>query len=143
MAAVPASKGASPRVVGLLIVDHGSKRAQSNEELVQTTQLVKSAWERRAGRGDPSLAVVTKYAHMEIASPSIDDAVRELARGHSITELRVVPYFLSRGKHVSFDIPALVKAACDKHGVQRYSIAGPLGVDSQLADLLLQRAGLR
>ena len=46
------------------------------------------------------------------------------------------PYFLSRGRHVNEDIPALVaSAAAENHGV-RYSIAEPLGVQPGIIELI-------
>ena len=54
---------------GLLVVDHGSKLATSNAQIVDM--------ERRVRAIAPESAVVTS-CHMEIASPGIEDGVRTL-----------------------------------------------------------------
>lgn len=64
-------------------------------------------------------------------SPSISDAVSKAA---SLGALRVVlaPYFLSRGRHVREDIPALAKEAEAATGLP-VTVAEPFGVDEALA----------
>jgi len=49
-------------------------------------------------------------AHMEIAPPSIADAVAS-AVAVGATRVVIAPYFLSDGRHMSEDIPALAAAA--------------------------------
>ena len=44
-------------------------------------------------------------AFLEFASPSIENALFELFKDH-VTEVIVLPYFLSAGNHVVRDIPA-------------------------------------
>lgn len=71
--------------LGVVIVDHGSKRAASNEMLVEFVSL----YQRTTG------CTIVEPAHMEIAKPSIADAVDKcVARG--ATRIVVAPYFLSR-----------------------------------------------
>ena len=64
-------------------------------------------------------------------SPSISDAVSKAA---SLGAARVVlaPYFLSRGRHVREDIPALAREAAHESGLP-VTVAEPLGVDEALA----------
>ena len=54
----------------------------------------------------------------------------------------MVPYFLAAGRHASEDIPRLVQDAARPHDV-RVSVAEPLGVHSLLAELVIERSGLR
>ena len=63
---------------------------------------------------------------MELAQPSIAAAIAELA-GRGETEVVVVPYFLSPGRHITQDIPALVAAAQEANPGVRCSIAAPIG----------------
>lgn len=64
-------------------------------------------------------------------SPSINDAVSKAA---SLGAARVVlaPYFLSRGRHVREDIPALAREAEEATGLP-VTVAEPFGVDELLA----------
>ena len=65
------------------------------------------------------------------SSPSIKDAVSKAA---SLGAARVVlaPYFLSRGRHVREDIPALAAEAAKLSGLP-VTVAEPFGVDKLLA----------
>jgi len=84
---------------------------------------------------------VVGHAHMEIAEPTIADGFDALvARGAD--EVRVLLYFLSDGRHVSEDVPALVREAAERHPGVGWSVAGALGPDDRLASLMLSRAGV-
>ncbi len=113
----------------LLLVDHGSRRAEANSLLAQIAALVAA---RR-----PTLIV--EIAHMELAPPTVDEAFDAcVARG--ATEVVVMPYFLARGRHATEDIPALARAAAARHPHVALRIAEPLGVHALLAELVLARA---
>jgi len=89
--------------VGILIIDHGSRREASNEHLEKLAVAY-----QESNRCPPHFLVGA--AHMEIARPSIEDGLNDLiAKGAS----RIVchPYFLSPGKHATEDVPALIAEA--------------------------------
>lgn len=87
--------------IGILIIDHGSKRASSNERLNTIAEMYQS----RA----PDNYVV-KASHMEIAEPSIYDGIKSLC-DEGINTIICHPYFLSPGRHVQEDIPQLIEEA--------------------------------
>jgi CbiX len=65
-------------------------------------------------------------AHMELAEPSIGEAIgRCVEAGCKVVV--VAPLFLFRGRHVESDIPALVGEAASHHSGVRCLIAPPLG----------------
>ena len=114
----------------LLLVDHGSRREEANQNLSRAAEVVR---EQAAG-------LDVFVAHMELAMPDIAAAFDACAKaGHE--ELIVFPWFLAEGRHVREDIPRLCKEAGDKTGI-RYRIASPFGVDEQMAAVALTRAGL-
>jgi sirohydrochlorin ferrochelatase len=114
--------------IGVIVVDHGSRRAESNELLLQVVALF---------RQHSGYAIV-EPAHMELAEPSIATALdRCLARG---AELVVVhPYFLLPGRHWQRDIPAIVAAAAEKHPGVRCKITPPLGLHPLMATIMSAR----
>jgi sirohydrochlorin ferrochelatase len=117
----------------ILIIDHGSKRGEANEMLDCVSNLVQAM----AGDG-----VIVRYAHMELASPSIEEGFAECVR-RGATEVVAFPYMLSPGKHSTGDIPRLVAAAAAVHPDVRYSVTPAFGVHEKLAELILLRAGVR
>ena len=54
--------------------------------------------------------MIVRHAHMEIAEPSIKDALASLLE-EGVDEIVCHPYFLSPGRHVKEDIPELVAEA--------------------------------
>jgi sirohydrochlorin ferrochelatase len=118
-------------MLGLLLVDHGSRRAEANVQLEDMAARVRSL------RPDAVVAA----AHMEIAAPSIADGFATLVQQGAMRVV-VLPYFLSDGRHLSTDIPALAAEAAAKHPGVTFSVGRALGPHDALAALLVERAGL-
>ncbi len=116
---------------GLLLIDHGSRRAESNLQLGDMAA--------RVQRLRPHDAIA--FAHMEIAPPTIADAFAELA-ARGATQVDVLLYFLSDGRHSREDIPRLVAEAAAAHAGVSFAIGAALGPHDALAALLLERAGV-
>ncbi len=115
---------------GLIIVDHGSRREQSNLMLEELASLFAARFEERYAIVEP--------AHMEIAEPSIATAyARCVDRG--ATRIVVVPFFLGPGKHWTSDIPGLTAQAATAHPQTTYHISPYLGIDDLILDLLAKR----
>eukprot|EP00775_Hariotina_reticulata_P012042 gene12042-12185_t len=75
---------------------------------------------------------------MEIAEPTIAQAVgRCIAAGAK--HVIVAPYFLSKGRHIQDDIPALVAAAGEQFPDITCSIAEPIGIDPLMVQLMHNR----
>lgn len=117
----------------ILIIDHGSKRGEANEMLDCVSNLVQAM----AGED-----VIVRYAHMELAEPSIAEGFAACVR-EGATEIVAFPYMLSPGKHSTGDIPRLVAAAAAASPNVRYSVTAAFGVHEKLAELILLRAGVR
>lgn len=115
--------------VGLVIVDHGSKRDESNTML--------EAFVRRFA--DQTGYPIVEPAHMELAEPSIATAVDRCAR-RGATHIIVVPYFLGPGKHWDTDIPNLAAAAAADHDGLTFRVADPIGLHPLMIDIVQQRA---
>src|ERR1041385_5276685 len=116
---------------GIVIVDHGSRRAESNRMLEELAGLFARRFEERFAIVEP--------AHMELAEPSIKTAyARCVERG--ATNVVVVPFFLGPGKHWTGDIPSLAAAAARAFPQTRYHVAMPLGIDDLILELIAKRA---
>ena len=110
------------------MVDHGSQQAESNETFLE---IVRRFTEKN--KYD-----IVEPAHMDIASPSIEEAFeRAVKRG--ATAILVHPYFLLSGKHVREDIPALTQKAAEKHPNIKWGITEPLGESDSILDTVTQR----
>ncbi len=116
----------------ILLIDHGSRRSEANEMLHCMSTLV----QRMAG---PS--VLVHYAHMELADPSIEAGVKACIDGGA-TEIIAFPYMLSPGRHSTSDIPRLVSDAARAHPDVRVRVTSAFGIEAELGDVILRRAGV-
>jgi sirohydrochlorin ferrochelatase len=115
---------------GIIIVDHGSRRAESNRMLEEVAALFARRFE--------ALYDIVEPAHMEIAEPSIAAAyARCVERG--ATKVVVTPFFLGPGKHWTGDIPRITTDAARNHPGTTYHVTMPLGIDDLILDLLNKR----
>jgi hypothetical protein len=97
-----------PRV-GILLVDHGSRNMASNERLQQLARSYQRTVESH---------VIVKACHMEIANPTIPEGLEALLK-EGVEEIVCHPYFLSPdGRHVSEDIPEIVKGAIESLNIE-------------------------
>jgi len=86
----------------LVLVAHGSRRQASNDEVRALS--VKIAHEM--GHDFP----IVKTGFLELAEPLIPEAIEHCIK-QGATDVCVVPYFLSAGRHVQEDVPAEVHKA--------------------------------
>jgi len=113
---------------GLIVVDHGSRRDAANLTLERVTAALK------AKVGERYAAV--EAAHMELASPSIADAVRA-CHAAGARHLVVSLFFLAPGRHVTEDIPELVAEAAGEHPGLTWELTPPLCESEALCDALI------
>jgi sirohydrochlorin ferrochelatase len=115
---------------GVIIVDHGSRRDESNQMLVEVAQQFAARFKGRYAIVEP--------AHMEIAEPSIGTAYANCVK-RGAERVVVCPFFLGPGKHWTSDIPRLTAEAAAKFPGTRYHVTPPLGIDDLILDLLDKR----
>jgi sirohydrochlorin ferrochelatase len=116
----------------LLLIDHGSRRAEANDMLGCMAALV----QRMAGDD-----VIVRHAHMELAEPSIEQGVAACAAAGA-TELIAFPYMLSPGRHSTSDIPNLVAAATKAYPGISVRVTPAFGIEAELGEVILRRAGV-
>lgn len=114
----------------LLLVAHGSRRKTSNDE-------IRALIERMRGVTDTFDDLACAF--LELAEPSIADGLRQaIARG--ATQVVVLPYFLSAGRHVVTDIPAEIEPVQKEYPSLDIHLAPYLGAAEGVVGLLLEQA---
>ena len=115
----------APHQIGLVIVDHGSHRADSNQALVNIADHFASKYELNN----------VEPAHMELAEPSIKMAFEKcVARGAKF--VIVLPFFLLPGRHWDEDIPSLISDAASGFPGTQYLVTAPLGTNTWMLELM-------
>lgn len=115
----------------LLLVDHGSRRAEAHDSLLSMAGLLQQM------RPD----LIIRAAHMELAAPDIAAGVAECIRAGA-RDIVVFPFMLAPGRHAAEDIPRLAAEAVAAHPGATLRVAEPLGVHVKLAEIVLERTGL-
>ena len=113
----------------VLIVGHGSRDESATQEFEQLVARYQSR------RPDVDL----RHAYLELAQPSLADALAELPP--EADEVVLLPLFLFAAGHIKTDIPAALAAARGLRPQTRFVAARELGVHALLIDLTLARAG--
>lgn len=111
----------------LVIVAHGSRREASNDEVRQLAENIAIKVGARFMK--------VESAFLELAEPSIPDGIEKCIQAGA-EQVIVLPYFLSAGRHVSQDIPAEVDIKRKQYPQINISIAGYLGADERVVDLM-------
>jgi len=84
-------------------------------------------------------AVPVRYAHMELAEPSIAVGFAACVEAGA-DEVVAFPYMLSPGKHSTRDIPRLVSEAAAAFPHVRCRVTDAFGVHEKLAEVVALRA---
>ncbi|OMO59231.1 Cobalamin (vitamin B12) biosynthesis CbiX [Corchorus capsularis] len=113
---------------GVIIVDHGSRRRESNLMLNDFVAMFR----------EKTRYPIVEPAHMELAEPSIKDAFG-LCVQQGANRVIVSPFFLFPGRHWYQDIPALTADAAKYHPGISYLITAPLGLHELLVDVVNDR----
>ena len=117
------------RRVALLMIAHGSRRPEANADLEYV-----AARMRERGRYP-----VVQVAYLELADPGIE-AGGVLCVEAGATDVILLPYFLSPGKHVAEDLTAARDRLGGRFPAVRFVLAEPLGRHPLLLDVIDQRA---
>jgi sirohydrochlorin ferrochelatase len=119
----------SERRTALLLIAHGSRRPDANAELERVAEAF-----RARGRYP-----IVQVSYLELADPSIDDgAARCILRG--ATDVILLPYFLSPGKHVVEDLAAARDRLAGRFAGARFALAQPLGSHPLVLEVVEERA---
>ena len=117
-----------PSDLGIIIVDHGSKREEANDLLLDVVKTFR----------ETSGARIVEAAHMELAAPTIRDAFAACVE-QGAARIVVHAYFLAPGRHSTTDIPRMVEEAAADFPEVSYVVTEPLGLDSAMNEVVLRR----
>jgi len=111
-----------------VLVDHGSRSTAANHNLEAIAALL----------ADRTAGTPVSIAHMELAPPSLADAIAACAHSGA-EEVIVYPFFLAPGRHSRDDIPHLLREIAGSHPDLTLRLAEPFGVHEKLVDVVLER----
>ena len=114
--------------LAVLIIAHGSRRLEANAELASIANHLR----------DRLHHVIVEHAYLELAEPTIP-AGGELCVQKGASQVVLLPYFLSLGRHVVDDLERFRSQFALKYPDVKFSIASPLGSHPLMVDILIDR----
>lgn len=113
----------------LLILAHGSRKQQSNDEI--------QALAKRYAEAYPDQFDAVYAGFMELAQPDIHATIKTAIDGGA-TQLTILPYFLAAGAHVVDDIPQIVNSALANYPGMNHRILPHIGGADGMVSLINQ-----
>ena len=114
----------------LLLIAHGSRRLASNDEVRELAE--------KMNHMDHEFDQVS-CAFLELAKPFIPEGIRELIE-QGATEVVVLPYFLSAGRHVVEDVPADIAKVQAEYPEVNITMTPYLGSAASISEVVLKLA---
>lgn len=114
--------------VGVLLIAHGSRRAEANHDLVLLAEQLR---ERHAGW-------IVEVSYLELATPDIPTGARACVALGART-VRMLPYFLSAGVHVAGDLEEHRAALAGEFPDVQFVLCPHLGRHPLLLEIVLDR----
>jgi sirohydrochlorin ferrochelatase len=112
----------------ILLIAHGSRLSGANADLMQIAAMLR---ERLPGTS-------VEFAYLELSEPTIPQGMRAcISRGAG--EVRMLPYFLSAGRHVQEDLERYRREFAQEYPSVRFTLCPPLGLHPKMIDILLDR----
>jgi sirohydrochlorin ferrochelatase len=115
-------------VISVLLIAHGSRRAEANDDLVKLAKLV-------SARGEYDDVQVS---YLELAKPTILEGGRACVE-RGATQVLMLPYFLSAGVHVVMDLEESRQQLANEFPQVDFRLCPHLGLHPLMADIVLAR----
>jgi len=121
-------RGPQGERAAILLIAHGSRRAEANADLVRLAELLAR---------DPEFDII-ETSYLELANPDIPTGGRKcIERGATI--VRMLPYFLSAGAHVVEDLEAYRVTLSAEFPHARFELCPHLGLHPLMVEIVRQR----
>ncbi len=111
----------------VLVISHGSRDTRANADFKKLVQLYQ--------KKHPNWVIA--YAFLELAEPSIPQALKKLAKNTSLVE--VLPLFLFQASHVREHIPEILRTFEKENWGFKTLLRKPIGPEPKLMTILDQR----
>ncbi|MFZ5598485.1 MAG: sirohydrochlorin chelatase [Bacillota bacterium] len=113
---------------GVIILGHGSRLPEANEEIYAITGQVKSM-------GGEALY---ETAFLQFGEPDLAEVIDKLNRA-GVKKITVVPLLLVVGRHIQVDLPALLEEQKRLYPHIAFVLASHLGADRRIAEIAIDR----
>ncbi|MGI6226493.1 MAG: sirohydrochlorin chelatase [Peptococcales bacterium] len=116
-------------IEGIIILGHGSRREDANDEIREITIKLQ--------KKNPD--AVYQVAFWEFGKPSLVDAVEGLLAENRIEKIIIMPMFLTIGNHMHCGIPGEILRLKKIYPHVQFAFAGHLGPDQRIVEIAEDR----
>ncbi|MFO7750222.1 MAG: CbiX/SirB N-terminal domain-containing protein [Desulfobacteraceae bacterium] len=114
---------------GLIIAAHGSRKSESNEEILQLT--------RKFSAISGEHFNLVECAFLQFTGPGLEETITGMAE-KGVEKIVVFPYFLGSGSHVTKDIPEILSEMETRHPRIQITATRHLGAAEGVRELILE-----
>lgn len=116
------------QVTGVLIIAHGSRKREANQELHDLVDRIRNSTRNP----------IVEPSFLELAEPGIPEGGAQcVARG--ATRVLMIPYFLSAGVHIQEDLKTAQQELAEKFPHVEFRLAPALGPHALLDEIVRER----
>ncbi len=112
----------------VLLIAHGSRRAEANHDLTELAAKLKAS-----GR-----YAIVECSYLELAKPTISEGGRRCVEQGAESVL-MLPYFLSAGTHVTADLEYDRLQLAAEYPAVVFQLCPPLGLHPLMTEIVLDR----
>ncbi|SHE49265.1 sirohydrochlorin chelatase [Desulforamulus putei] len=113
---------------GIIILGHGSRLPEANQEVFEITEQVKAA-----GR-----EALYETCFLQFGEPDLPRAIEKMNRA-GVKKITVIPLLLVVGSHIQADLPALLRQQKKLYPHITFVLAPHLGADRRIAEIVIDR----
>ena len=113
---------------GVIILGHGSRREEANQEVRELVDMLRKKAED----------IPYKEAFLSFGSPNLEEAVNHLVQ-EGVKRIVVTPLFLVTGNHIQKDIPRELERLREKYPGVQLIPASHLGPHPEIMGIVKQR----
>jgi len=121
--------GIEPMQEGVIILGHGSRREDANEEIREITAKLE----------EKNPEVKYRVAFLEFGQPSLVDAIEGLINKEQAEKIIIMPMFLTVGKHIHSHIPGIIAKFRTIYPRIKFAVARHLGPDWRIVEIAEDR----
>lgn len=113
----------------IILVLHGSPRSEANKVSFLIPLLAKTL--------NKSFQDI-KLSFLQFGSPSLEEVLEEVIKEEP-SKVIIHPFFLTKGQHVSSDIPKIIKKYEERYPKIKFFYTPPLGIHPKMAEIVKER----
>lgn len=112
----------------ILLIAHGSRRPEANDDLRQLAAMLAERCPEE----------IIECAYLELTEPTIPQGMQACV-DRGATQVRMLPWFLSAGAHVSEDLARYRREFAEAFPGLEIRLCPPIALHPKMVDILLER----